>query len=378
MGILEETYIKTKNIENKFKHKKILFIGSEAYDATTISIIEGLNILGFEIIVYKKQNINSWFCNTIINNLDNIEDNVDFILSNLHWGTRWSLYNSFKHKIPYILIDGDDRIHGNNISDWMVKYVYNCKKYKLNPPDEIKNIELSPYRWMESIGNYKPDKIFMVAKYKINKDCIYIPCGINNTYIEYFNNKEQIKKIYDISNFPGSGFYRKELENKLNNYKKTTKYNIWNSKIYGEMMVSDKIKKFCENDKNIHSWHRWRCCKDYFEKVMSSKIQLLSPVDKYNAPGGVGIKRITEAIAGGNYILYHVQPDVDDSSYPIEEISPYSKIKFQDYNEMIKKCEYLLERPDFLEEKRKECYENGMKYFTSEPIARYFLWNIIN
>ena len=166
----------------------------------------------------------------------------------------------------------------------------------------------------------------------VNKSIGRICKDIPNNYIGING------KIYDISNFPGSGFYRKELENKLNNYKKTTKYNIWNSKIYGEMMVSDKIKKFCENDKNIHSWHRWRCCKDYFEKVMSSKIQLLSPVDKYNAPGGVGIKRITEAIAGGNYILYHVQPDVDDSSYPIEEISPYSKIKFQDYNEMIKKC----------------------------------------
>ena len=62
-SILENTLKKTMNIENEFKKKKILFIPSESYDATTIGIIEGLNELNFEILVYKKENINSWFCN---------------------------------------------------------------------------------------------------------------------------------------------------------------------------------------------------------------------------------------------------------------------------------------------------------------------------
>ena len=53
MGILEDTYQKTKNIEDKFKYKKILFIGSESYDSATILIIEGLHKLGFEIFVYR-------------------------------------------------------------------------------------------------------------------------------------------------------------------------------------------------------------------------------------------------------------------------------------------------------------------------------------
>jgi hypothetical protein len=69
MSILEDTYQKTKKIEENFKHKKVLFIGSESYDRATITIIEGLYKLGFEIFVYKKLNINSWFCNTIIDNL---------------------------------------------------------------------------------------------------------------------------------------------------------------------------------------------------------------------------------------------------------------------------------------------------------------------
>ena len=52
--ILEEIYKQNLNIEHKFKYKKILFIGSESYDAATITIIEGLYKLGFEILVYKK------------------------------------------------------------------------------------------------------------------------------------------------------------------------------------------------------------------------------------------------------------------------------------------------------------------------------------
>ena len=57
--------------------KEVLFIGSESYDGPTITIIEGLYKLGYKIYVYKKTNINSWFCNIIIDSLDNIEDTVD-------------------------------------------------------------------------------------------------------------------------------------------------------------------------------------------------------------------------------------------------------------------------------------------------------------
>ena len=149
--ILEDIYNKAFGIENNYKNKKILFIGSESYDGGTITIIEGLSQLGFDIYVYKKTNINSWFCNKIIDNLDNIEENIDFVLSNLHWGTRWSLYNYLNHKVPFILIDNDDRMHDDNISDWKNKYKNYCNVYKFEPPDEIKNMELSPYRWMEDI-----------------------------------------------------------------------------------------------------------------------------------------------------------------------------------------------------------------------------------
>ena len=142
--LLEEIYHRTINIENKFPKKKILFIPTESYDDPAITIIEGLNKLGFEILTYKKNNINSWFCNKIVKNLDNIEDEIDFVISNLHWGTRWSLYKKLKHKVPYILIDGEDRLHDWSKhpnwkrSSWKDTIEVREKKYKRNP--KIKNM----------------------------------------------------------------------------------------------------------------------------------------------------------------------------------------------------------------------------------------------
>ena len=377
MNNLENTYNKCLNIENKFTKKKILFIPSESYDVCTIGIIEGLNKLGFEILVYKKNNINSWFCNKIIYNLDNIEDSIDFVLSNLHWGTRWTLYNKLKHNVPYILIDGDDRIHGNNISNWKDKYNNYIKNYKLNPSDEIKNKEISPYRWMEQMNDYKPDLIFMANKYKINKNCLYLPTCILDNYIKYLDNNNNINinnKKYDIIHIPGPGEYRHNLKKIINIYLK--KYNIFNENIYGEKQLDERIKDYCDLDNNIHSWHRWNFNKKYCDILKNSKINIISPVDKYNAPGGVGIKRITEALMSGSYILYHQQPDVDDSNYSYENICNYCKFEFENYNEMIQKCDYLLNNPEILKNKQKKMYENTLKYFTSVPITRYFLYNI--
>ena len=111
---------------------------------------------------------------------------------------------------------------------------------------------------------------------------------------------------------------------------------------------------------------------------MSSKILIVPPVDRYNAPGGIGIKRVTEGLAAGCFILSHQQPDVDDSNYPIEELCSFSRFKFMDYNDCTSKILYLLNNPEKLEFYRNEMYENAIKYYTSIPIARYFLWNIHN
>ena len=381
--ILEEIYQKTLNIEDKFPNKKILFIPTESYDDPTITIIEGLHKLGFKILVYKKNNINSWFCNKIINNLNNIEDDIDFVISNIHWGTKWSLYKKLKHKVPYVLIDGEDRLdkyskHPNwKRSSWRDTIDCREKIYKRNPPDKIKDIELSPYRWVEDVDNYKPDIIFKSQKYKINKDCIYLPFGIKDFYLKYYKNKTINERSIDIVHLDSkcAGRYRKNILKFINKYKKNKNYKIINGMVYGNTICDDKIKKFIDKDKNIHSWHRWRCCDKYFETLNDSKILIYPSIDTYYSPGWDS-KRIWEALSQGCFVLYQKQKDMDNSTYPIEDICEYCKYKFDDLNDLKKKIEYLLCNSKYLEEKRKEILEKSKKYFNSITITRYFLWNI--
>lgn len=383
--LLEEIYLKTKNIENKFPKKKILFIPTESYDDPGITIIEGLNKLGFEILVYKKNNINSWFCNKIVKNLDNIEDKIDFVISNLHWGTRWSLYKKLKHKVPYILIDGEDRLHDWSKhkewkrSNWKDTIECREKKYKKNPPEKIKDMELSPYRWVEDLGDYKPDIIFKSQKYKINKDCIYLPFGIKEWYYKYNQNKGIDKRKTDIIHIGGkcAGDYRKIMSEFMNKYDNKHKFNIFNDLVYGDTQCDNKIKNFIDKDKNIHSWHRWRCCEKYYNKLNDSKILINHGIDKYNAPGWDS-KRVWEAVSQDCFVLYQKQKDFDNSEYPIEEICGYSNYEFDNFNNLKEKMEYLLLNPKFFEKKRQKFLKNGKKYFDSVTITRYFLWNIKN
>lgn len=390
--ILEKTYNECFGIEKEFKKKAVLFIGSESYDSATITIIEGLNLLGFKIYTYKKGNINSWFCNKVINSLFTIEDEIDFVLSNLHWGTRWSLYGQLYHKVPFVLIDGDDRLHGNIISNWKIKYGHVLKTLR-RATEDIKNKELSPFRWAEDMKGdliikdingtdlkiqyeYKPDIVFMSQKYKINTDEIYLPFGIHSNYIEQTQEiKKTSQRNIDICHIPGPGEYRSQMVNLVN--KNFAKKNVWNKLVYGEMIVDDKIKEYCEQDAaNIHSWHRWRICKDYHKVLLDSKICIISLIDKYNAPGWES-KRAYEALAYGSFAMFERQPDFDNSSYPIQEICEGVEFDYQNYNQLIERITYLLNNPNILEEKRQKSYKNAVKYFTSIPITRYFLFNLL-
>lgn len=362
---LETIFQKTLNIEDKFKKKKILLIASESYDGAIITVLEGLSKLNIDILVYKKNNINSWFCNKIIHSLENIEDKVDFILSNLHWGTRWDLYENFKHKIPYVLIDGDDH---NNCRSWIDKYNRYFKSYKtVHHTNDIVNKNLSNFRWMIKIpNNYKPDIIFKSQKF--NKEGIYLPFGINNSYLKFNKNKKIGERQIDISHFPGPGEHRYHMTSFIkNNFKK---YNVSNEKIYGKLDCDSKIETFCLQDKNIHSWHRWKTCRDYFNTINNSKICIYEP-----APGGWDSKRPWEMLSQGTFLLFYKPNNFFDKEYSISHIQKYNEIT--SYNDLIKKCDFLLSNLDFLETKRKNFYEKAMKYFSSIPIARYFLWNIL-
>ena len=371
MNILEKLYKKNYEIEKKFSHKKILYIGSESYDAATITIIEGLHKLGFSILTYKKPNINSMPYNSVIQDISNIENKVDFILSNLHWGTRWSLYKQFTHSVPYILIDGDDR-QTNSYYTWKDKYNQYTKIYKNNPPDNNKDMDVPPYRWVETIGGYKPDVVFTSQKFKNDKDCIYLPFGINDSYFNVSSGKKT--RDIDIVNIPGPGHVRNEMNSVVDTFKhEFNGKKIFNEKIYGDKIYPHDTISYCKKDSNnINSYHRWGLNKNYFNVLNTGKIFIYP-----HGGGGFESKRPYEAMAAGCLILFQISQDSDISEYPVEELCDISEFSYRNYEQLKDVCRKLLNDEKYFEEKRDEYHNNALKYFTSVPITRYFLSKIM-
>lgn len=347
---------------NIIMYYQVLYIGSESYDGPTITVIEGLHKLGYIIYVYKKSNINSWFCNNIIKSISDIDGKIDFIVSNLHWGTRWDLYKEIKTKVPFILIDGDDH---NNCRNWNEKIIRYNKCYGFMNPTQNEGIELLPHRKMIPIENYVPDIVFKSQKF--TNEGIYIPFGITNNYLNFRKNIPISKRTIDICHFPGPGEYRSKMTCFINSQFK--KYKVSNTHIYGNMVVDNSIKENCQKDK-IHGWWRWKTNDKYFETINKSKICIYVP-----APGGWDSKRPWEMISQGCVLLYFKTPGLIDDEYELKKLGDF--FEFKNNDELIYKCNLLLNDSLFLEEKSKECYNNALKHFTSIPIAKYFLSKVL-
>jgi len=160
METLDRTLRKAQNAEKAYKHKAVLFIPSESYDAATITVLQGLQELGFTVYTYRKPNINSWFCNQVVQSIPSWMS-FDFVLSNMHWGTQWHLYNELElNNYPKVLIDGCDNRARHT---WRDKYDFYCRKYKgkVRPRSDVLAQAIQPYRWMELLDGYKPDVDFM-------------------------------------------------------------------------------------------------------------------------------------------------------------------------------------------------------------------------
>jgi hypothetical protein len=368
---LEEIYQESKNSENYFKYKNVLFIGSESYDAPTITVLEGLDELGFNIFTIKKPNINSWFCNKIIDNINGLK--FDFILSNLAWGTRWSYYKRYNlYSYPKVLIDGDDNLYWEN---WQEKYNYYIKKYTYNPPEEIKNLRLMPYRWVESLGEYEPDVIFTAQKRFDDKESFYLPFGIHKQYFSLYERKSTQEREFDFTHIPGPGVYRERMSQLVRICRrfKIIPGKISNESAYGKgnEIIFEEIKDNTINDFNVHSYHRWIMDKFYFHLLNNSKVLIYPGIDHFPFWDS---KRPWEAYASGCLVLMS-KPCIDVSEYPLTEICDFAV--YGSYFEFIKKCRYLYKNQSYLDELRKQAFEKAKKYFTSKSIANYFLRNIV-
>lgn len=367
--MLEEIYNQSKNSEHFFKHKNILFIGSESYDAPTITVLSGLVELGFNIYTVKKPNINSWFCNKIIENPEEIE--FDFALSNLFWGTRWSYYKKYDlEKYLKVLIDGDDNLYWKT---WRDKYDYYTKNCTFNPPEEIKNLNLMPFRWVEPLGDYSPDIVFTSQKQFDDKETFYLPFGIQKHYYDLFENKNTKEREYDFYHVPGVGIYRKRMDLLIRICRrfKIIPGNISTISEKSREIIPQEIRDNFLKDDNVHSYHRWVMSAPYFQRLNNSKVLIYPGID-YEPMWES--KRPWEAYASGCLVIMR-RPYTDVSEYPITEICEYAV--YDSYFDFIKKCRYISKNPEFLDKMRKESFEKAKKYFSEKPIANYFL-KVIN
>lgn len=368
MDLLEKIYNQSQNSEQFFKHKNILFIGSESYDAPTITVIQGLAELGFNICTIKKANINSWFCNKIIDSPEGIE--FDFVLSSLHWGTRWSYYKKYNlQNYLKVLIDGDDNL---NWKTWREKHGHYAKRYLFDPPEEMKNAELAQDRWVEPLGDYRPNIVFTSQKQFADKESFYLPFGIQNQYYDLSENQSIAERKIDFLHIPGPGANRDKMNFLL---RVCRKFKIIPGKICinedkAREIIPDQIREKFLKDDNVHSWHRWVMRVPYFKNLNSAKALIYPGIDKWPFWDS---KRPWEAYACGCLVLVS-KPCIDVLQYPLTEICPFAV-----YNsrwDFIKKCRYLAKNPEILEKMRKESFLKAKKYFTPKPIANYFLKTI--
>ena len=364
MNNLDKIYRECRGSEKKFKNKSVLFIGSESYDAAAIIVIQGLHQLGFAIYTLKKPNINSWFCNEVVESLDHLK--FDFVLSNLHWGTRWSYYERYGlYLYPKVLIDGDDN-RGDRI--WRDKYTRCVQKYMYDPPEAVKDMELHPYRWMERLGDYEPDVVFTTQKVPGDRSSFYLPYGIHEQYKTLYEGRSTSQRDIDFAHILGSGVQRKRMERRI---RLATRCRLLPGVVYNEdppreIIAPDAIEKQVANDPNVHSYHRWTLSKTYFRILNRTKVLIY--------PGVTGptweSKRPWETYASGALVLL-ARPTIDVTDYPITQICEYAV--YDSFPEFLQKCWFLYSKSSLLDRLRATAVERARKYFSPKPIANYFL-----
>jgi hypothetical protein len=376
---LEKVFMESESSEEYFRQKRILFVGSESYDAATITILEGLSQLGFEICTLHKPNINSWFTNKVVDDVRNLK--FDFVLSNLHWGTRWSYYKKYElASYTKVLIDGDDdkvpfcdeEDHGYR-GRWRKKYQQYVHDYVQDPPEQVKKLDLMPYRWVEPLTDYEPDVVFASQKRKNDNSSVYLPFGIHEEYKDSYLAKSTSERSIDLAHISGPGEKRRSMETLINRLQmiRLLPGRIYNGSARGGQVAPDAIRsKVSLDDKIVHGYIRWTFDKSYFDVLNNSKVLVYPGIDKWPFWDS---KRPWEGYASGCLVLMEA-PNIDVREYPITEICDYTV--YHSTYEFISKCRYLLSHEDVLDRFRISAVERAWKFFSPLPIARYFLMNV--
>jgi hypothetical protein len=361
MGILKAEYHRNMGIETQFKHKAILAILSESYEAPMITLLQGLQELDFTVYVIGKPNINSWFVNEVIDDPRKVK--FDFVLSGLHWGTRFDYYKKMKGNFKVLLDACDNRGAGT----WKRKYKDYCSRYDAwTPPPEIAKKRLQPYRWMSKLFGYEPDLVFTSQKVPGDRETRYFPFGIQREYLKMHEGKTGAGRGISFAHIHGPGAARQRLArfmvgNKLPGH-------TFNGKARGAALVPKEIENLVKADPNVHSYHRWKMHRDYFRMLNDTNVLIYPGVSEKTA--WWDSKRPWEAYASGALVLCQT-PSVDMSEYPMTELC--KEAVYGSLNSLVAKCKDLWYNRGRLEQLRIEAVEGAIQYFTPVPLARYFL-----
>lgn len=357
----EEIYCESEGIQNFFK-KKVAFLGSECYDAVCITVLEGLQELGFEIHVLKS-NINSWFCETIVESFDY---DYDFIVTNVQWGIRWDLIEKMPPHIPRVLINGYDAVYGNK--NWKDQYNTCVPNYDL--PTDL-NAPIFDFRWKMNPGDYKPDIVFTAQKQFDLKEYrdYYIPFGIQKWY-QSDSIKPFSERKFDFSHVQGTGKRRDEANGIMNT--PMIPGEKFHKRTYGIHKFPKEIEDLANKDyrENVHGYHRWAKHEDYYQLLQDSKCIIYNGIDSWPFWDS---KRPWEAMASGCYFLY-TKPVIDVSEYPIWDCDDFAMCR--DLNELSEKSHYLFNHKDEFSKRATNMMQYATKYFSAEAISRYFLMTI--
>ncbi len=362
MTRLEDAHQRSLNSERHFPHRRVLWIGSESYVAPAITVLQGLDALGFEVVSVGKPNINSWWCNQVVDDPAGLD--FDFVLSATHWGTRWTYYERFGlHGRPKVLIDGDDARAGETWRERQARYE---RKYVFQPMRKVKEKDVCPFRWMEPLGDYQPDVLFVMQK-QPGQAGHYLPSGIHHGYVE-LGRFSQGRGI-DFCHVPGPGVWRDAMRDLLD--LDVLPGVVHNRPVRGEPVYYDTIRELAEQDrKNVHSWHRWARWTGFYEVLNDSRVLVHPGIDSWPF---WDCKRPYEGWACGCLVAM-CRPCTDVDDYPPTEVWPDAV--YDSHQELFDRARHWHAHPDELEEARRESYERAMTYFTPEPVARYFLGKV--
>jgi len=351
---------------SSFKHRAVLFIGSESYDAPTITVLQGLHKLGWTIYTVGKPNINSWFCNRVVDAV--AAEPVDYALSSLHWGTRWSLYrDSSLAEVARVLIDGDDSLPGETWRDRHTRYTNAYGP----PPAGYEQKVLQERRWMEPLGGYEPDVLFTSQKQFGDTRSLYLPFGVHDEYLALAEDRPLELRPTDLLYVRGPGHDRTRMTRflRIAELLRLTPGSTSITSPRGSEVVPPEIANLVATDAGVHGYYRWVYSRAYFEALGRAKALVYAP------PAAVSwdSKRPWEAFAAGAFVLM-LEPQVDMSGFSLVELCP--EIVCKSMPSLLRRARRLLRTLDELDRLRRSCRTRVVETFSPEAVARYFLANV--